>query len=293
MKSRVAQELIADGSFPIHSVTYANTLAADPEASDATIHMVVGHGAWGGPTTMAPLMRQALRAADANGQAATATVYRDPFFGFNGYHKADRAERFDRVVRATAARTDQPVHLVGHSWAGAESLEIAGRAQREELAASFIAYTLANRITDDKMTFQEFMFSGLREIRHGDGVAGPRSLVTIGAVGVGAIMHGIPALPTAVRECADTFDTRLTPQLIKLSQTLPTGVVLAGHDEFFGHGIDGHAYLREAGFDGAIGILEGATHMGAVSNPHNGDMLYGTLDAVMHPDSQINANYYS
>jgi hypothetical protein len=286
-------EPIADGSFPIRTVTYANAPAAKAIADEAVLHMVVGHGAWSGPTTMGPLMRQALRSAAQDGQPATATLYSDPWFGFGGYASAHRAERFARVVAATADRTERPVHMLAHSWCGVASIEVARRAKREQQVAAYVAYTLTNRIEAGNMTFSSFMRCGLRELGHGNALAGPRSIVTIAAVGAGAIMHSMPALPTAVRECATAFNTRATDELVSLQTALPVGVVLAGKDEFFGHGDRARRHLRSAGFAGAIGIMPEITHLGAVSNYRNGDMLYHVLDATVHPDAPVNDVYYS
>jgi pimeloyl-ACP methyl ester carboxylesterase len=279
-------------SFPVKTVTYANE-AEEMWGSQGAIHLVVAHGAWGGPRTMGPLLRHALRTAKVIGRkTATATMYQDPQLGFKGYAAADRAERFERVVKMVSDRFDQPVHLMGHSWSGQEAIEVAHRAAREEQAASFIAYTLSNRIEDGSMSLGSFLERSFREARYGKTVAGVQSLVAIGSVGLSAVLHSAPALPKAVAECIRALHTRPTSKLIALSDMLPTGVSLAEHDAFFGAGEAAGRHLREAGFKGPIGIMMDTTHMSAVSNFRNGEALYDIVDAVLCPSSPTAVEYY-
>lgn len=282
--------LLPDGSHPIRTVTYAN-VAEVGWGHDDVLHLVVAHGAWGGPTSFGPIARTALRAAGAANRPATATLYSDPLFGFGRYAQDHRTERYERVVQARAAELDRPVHLVAHSWNAAGSLAVATTAAKEGQAASWVGYTPANRTLPGNITFGEFVRSSRAERKQGGTYGGPQSLAIISAVAAGVVMHGL-ALPTAIKEAAATFNTRLNEGLVALESVLPAGVVLAGEDFSFGRGEPAARLLREAGFKGAIGVLAGVSHVGAAANFNNGVGLYHVLDAIVSPDAPGNSVYY-
>lgn len=286
------QPPLRDGSFDIRARTISNTPEVSWETDDSVMHVVLAHGAWGGPITMAPLMRRFVQAAHAKGQLATATLYRDPWFGFGNYAADHRTGRFEKVVMATARRMEAPVHLVAHSWAGEGGAEVAMRAKREERAASFIGYTLSNHFAEGSMGFGSFLAGACRELVRGDAVAGPRSLLTIGAVGLSALTHGLGDVRAAIAECAGALNCRMTDQLVLTQDILPTGVLLAGRDAIFGDGSSARQHLRYAGFAGAIGIMEDATHLSSVTNYHHGEELYALAYATIHPELPGSATYY-
>jgi hypothetical protein len=283
---------LPDGSHPIRTITYANVeqdVWDDPEV----VHMVVAHGAWGGPTSFGPLVRQALRAAGVAKQPATATMYSDPQLGFGRYAQAHRTERYDKVVQAQAERVGGPVHLVAHSWNAAGSLEVAAKAAKQEQAASWVGYTPANRIAQDDISFGQFAKGGWVELRNRRAISGLESFVAAGAVVLGVAMHGLLAPRIATAEATRAFNTRITDDLVALEATLPLGVVLAGKDPFFGHGSEAAEQLRQSGFRGAIGIMEGVTHGGATANFRLGGIaLYSVVDAVLRPEASSNSDYY-
>lgn len=286
------QNPIADGTRTIRPLTISNVPEPMWGTSESIIHVVLAHGAWGGPITMAPLMRQFVRAAGVEDQDLTATLYRDPWFGFGRYAADHRTARFEQVVRATADTMDMPVHMAAHSWAGRGSIEVAERAAREQIATSFIAYTITNRIDEGNMTFRAFLEGGLRELASSDGIAGLRSVVTVGAIGASAVTHSMLSLPTAVAECSNAFNSRITSKLTALQNVLRTGVVLADCDAFFGDGEAASAHLRDAGFEGAIGVMEHATHASAVSNYRHGESFFEVVQATVHPELESSRPFY-
>ncbi len=252
--------------------------------------VVVGNGAFGSPLTLGAVMKRFVQSAAEQGVYTTAIMHSDPYFGNSSYADSYRAARLDAVVRNTANTHETPVHLIGHSWSWNHTLE--ATAAHPEAIASLAGYTPTGHQAQLEAAWGDLLKRSGMELLH------LRQLLS----GIGSIASGMAIAEAMIRrlpsdtvrdEMLQAFTKNATPTVLALRTNqpgLPIGIADAKYDKFFGIPDDAKHTLGAAGV--LLHTVE-TTHVGAVTNSHNGEELYGLVSQLASQHDKQHPNHRS
>ncbi len=272
---------------PVKTFEYTNMEAYGPTAQDPLVVMFA-MGRLATRHSHKRLFRETVREASAQGRGMRLVAYQEPYRR-KGYAEPQMMRRLGEVILDTRLyhRPDNVVHLVGHS-AAASSVVHAADVLVDELPnlASVTAYTpTGDRASADRRDFIDFFGIAVEEvqsIRHafGGGFRGfLGGLVTSGHLALEAARRAVIAPITFRRAVTRSFyhDHLLTDRVHSLNEAgVITNAIVAEYDgaNHYGSGIP---ELTANGFQN-ISVLEGTSHLGAVTNAASGAELFRVIN---------------
>lgn len=288
----VSESLLPDGQDSDESIglrVYTNALAYYPQSGEKPpLRVLMGNGAFKQRRTVESFIKDFVQEAVRDKQAVEFVTYDESNEG-RRYVAAERTKRFGRVL-TYASKNGNGLHVLAHSNNAQEALEEAVALQSNAIQGVTLL-TPIGYATDGQPrgVFDTFE----RALREASRI--PRTIVGLGSVAVlGSLTTSIAShfrrAPVATGQMArESFvaDNAARFKEIYKRAPFPISVLLAGDDEFFPPDESRQTFLDAGLQPTQIDTLDGATHLGTITDFHSGGAVYRFIAQQRALDSVV------